>query len=1558
MDRTRSGRSRGRGIGDGRSPSPPAAPVPPSTPAPASTSTPIPPPPPPPPANQEQLFALVTNIMTMMQQQQQQTQQFLVQQQQQFFQQFTQQARPVGQEGPAAPTGLGPARVREVRLPEFVNLTPDFTGKALDPVIAENWIKEMEKAFKAFAVTDDMKMSLAEYKLKETANDWWTSESANQRDPVTWENFKEMFYRKYFPQSTREQMMSQFLALKQENRSVAEYEAEFSRLVKFTPTGIKDNEATKMQKFRDGLNLELQLDVHGRDYASLGSLINKAKEMETIRSKIKLQEDSQKSHSGKRPYSTYEPRRFDTGSGSGSAKKPALEKVSSLSVPHGTSSSDKPNVGVGKPQCNRCFGPHHISECKWKPNACFTCGETGHRVSQCKNPVLRNAFCFHCTQRGHLFSECPERKKTIRGKDNNQGKPGMRVFALQQEEAPTVETFAGTLSIASQLAYTLVDTGATHSCMSEDYRSFCDLPVEIVPDSVMCVSTPLGPSSLLTRVVRSVDVMIGDLCMPVDMLVLPMSDFDVVLGMNWLNKYRAIIDCSTTTLSLVLGDKRVTHELVCPRPLSMPTMELWERSQLAALQLEEKEPTLETVPVVCEYPDVFPEDLPGLPPHRDVEFSIDVVPGTAPISKPAYRMAPVEMAELKKQVMELQQKGFIRPSISPWGAPVLFVKKKDGSLRLCIDYRELNKVTIKNKYPLPRIDDLFDQLKGAAVFSKIDLRSGYHQLRIKAQDIPKTAFRTRYGHYEFLVMPFGLTSAPAAFMDLMNRVFRDFLDQFVIVFIDDILVYSKNEEDHEYHLRQVLQRLRNEKLYAKFSKCKFWLQEVGFLGHIVNSQGLSVDPEKVKAVLDWSRPTNVTEIRSFLGLAGYYRRFVEGFSRIAAPLTKLTQKREKFVWTDKCEASFQKLKEKLVSAPVLALPESGKEFIVYSDASIQGLGCVLMQDDRVIAYASRQLKPHEKNYPVHDLELAAVVLALKLWRHYLFGEKCKIYTDHKSLKYIFTQKELNMRQRRWLELIKDYDLEILYHPGKANVVADALSRKRSYGMAATLTSQRPLLDEFRKLNLEVLTDDVEARIASLKLQPTLLDRIKEAQKDDPESEELLKLIKYSKKTQLWQDDQGVIRFDTRIWVPDSEGLRKEVLSEAHSSAYSVHPGSTKMYKDLKQHFWWNNMKLDVAEHVAKCLTCQQIKIEHQRPGGELQPLPIPSWKWDDITMDFVTALPRTSQGHDMVWVVVDRLTKSAHFIPLKTGCTMEKLAQVYVDEIVRLHGVPLTIVSDRDSRFVSRFWRSLHEALGTKLQFSTAFHPQTDGQSERTIQTLEDMLRACTLDFGSKWDRYLSLVEFAYNNSYQATIGMPPYEALYGRRCRSPLHWDEIGEKAVVGPDLVLQATEKVQVIKQKLKAAQDRYKSYADTRRRPLEFQVGDHVFLRVSPTKGVVRFGVRGKLNPRYIGPYEVLERIGPVAYRLALPPNLAGVHDVFHVSQLRKCLSDADAVIDTHQPELQPNLTLPEQPVKILDYKDKALRSKTIRSVKVLWNEQTGEATWELESKMRQQFPKLFE
>jgi hypothetical protein len=426
------------------------------------------------------------------------------------------------------------------------------------------------------------------------------------------------------------------------------------------------------------------------------------------------------------------------------------------------------------------------------------------------------------------------------------------------------------------------------------------------------------------------------------------------------------------------------------------------------------------------------------------------------------------------------------------------VKKKDGSLRMCVDYRPLNAVTIKNKYPLPHIDVHFDQLSGAKVFSKIDLRSGYHQIKIRASDVLKMAFSTRYGLYEFLVMSFGLTNAPAYFMYIMNTIFMNELDKFVVVFIDDILIYSKNEAEHAKHLRIVLQRLRDHKLYAKFSKCEFWLDSVKFLGHTISKEGIFVDPSEVQEVMDWKTPKSVHQIRSFLGLAGYYHRFITDFSRIAKPMTELLKKCVKFVWSEECDKAFHTLREHLTSAPVLTQPDMSKPFEVFCDASGTGLGCVLMQENRVIAYASRALRSHEKNYPTHDLELAAVVHALKLWRHYLMGNHCNIYTDHKSLKYIFTQSDLNMRQRRWLELIKDYDLEVHYHPGKANVVANALSRKHCNYV--TLESyNEALCEEMRKLNLELVE---HGNLYFVLIESPLHERIATAQLNDEEVQKI------------------------------------------------------------------------------------------------------------------------------------------------------------------------------------------------------------------------------------------------------------------------------------------------------------------------------------------------------------------------------------------------------------------------------------------------------------------------
>src|SRR4051812_36179714 len=537
---------------------------------------------------------------------------------------------------------------------------------------------------------------------------------------------------------------------------------------------------------------------------------------------------------------------------------------------------------------------------------------------------------------------------------------------------------------------------------------------------------------------------------------------------------------------------------------------------------------IENIPVIRDFPDVFPEELPGIPPIREVEFIIDLKPDTVPIAKRPYKMPPHELLELKKEIDESLRKGFIRPSSSAWGAPSLFVKKSDGTNRLVQDYRPINQATIHNKYPLPRINDLYDQLAGSTVFSKLDLRLGYHQIRVRDEDIPKTAFITRYGSYEYTEMSFGLTNAPATFSRLMNYIFMEYLDKFVVVYLDDILVYSKNEEEHAEHLRLILQKLREHKLYAKYSKCEFWLPKVTYLGHVISKDGIAVTPERIQAILDWTPPKTVKQVQSFLGLASYCCCFVENFSKIARPLTNLLHKGVKFEWTDKCQESFQALKDKLTSPPVLAPPDTQKDFVIYCDASRQGLGCVLMQERKVIAYGSRQLRTHEDKYPTHDLELAAVIYALKMWRHYLLGNRCEVYTDHQSLKYLFTQPDSNLRQQRWLETIADFNMDISYTPGKANVMADALSRK-AYCSELEVQIQRPLLyEELRKMNLEIVP---RGHVNSLVVEPDLFYRMKLAHSYDSDIQKIKRYVESGKPTSFTIADDGTLYFKGWLVVP-------------------------------------------------------------------------------------------------------------------------------------------------------------------------------------------------------------------------------------------------------------------------------------------------------------------------------------------------------------------------------------------------------------------------------------------
>ena len=1499
---------------------------------------------------------------------------------------------PVVQRGPAVVQGDRVHRVIPeggVSIGEFMRFKlPTFSGEyGVDP---SDFIEKVDKVVRTLSCSEARIIELVGLLLEVDAATWFTDHidaNIHSDTPMSWAEFKQRMLDEFLTEGLRESNIIKFEQLRQNNMSVVEYAREFRRLSKYA-RGIAPTEEDLIRRFRRGLHATLHNILLAMEFTSLSKAIDKAAQMEA-----KYKEDRSGREQRKRGRDF---RRPGEGASQSFPYRPPSRPVLALPPPsqrqdHSRGVSMRPPVsGFSRgpvrpvqsssstvPLCAQCRR-RHFGVCRFRAGTCLRCGEYGHFYREC--PMSRG------TQASEAGSSQPtvQMGRGISGRGRPAGRSPTveqapagrgqgRVFAVTQQQAQgSHETVVGMILVHSIEACVLFDSGATHSFISPMFavrlglgrKPLC-VPLEI--------ATPMGDKVIVEYKYDISDMSICGRPLSAELIELPVLEFDIILGMDWLTDHRALIDCALKRVKFKPdGQEKFIFQGETNRHVSglISTVQA-ERllkkgciAYLASVVDTAGVPSeIEQIPVVRDFTDVFPDDLPGLPPEREIEFEIEVYPGTDPISIPPYRMAPPELKELKKQLQELCDKRFIRPSSSPWGAPVLFVKKKDGTLRMCIDYRQLNKVTVKNRYPLPRIDDLFDQLQGASYFSKIDLRSGYHQLRIKGEHVAKTAFRTRYGHYEFLVLPFGLTNAPAAFMDMMNRIFRPFLDKFIIVFIDDILVYSRSREEHEEHLRITLQLLRDHQLYAKFSKCEFWLTEVIFLGHVVSGEGIKVDPQKVEAVANWPRPTTVTEIRSFLGLAGYYRRFVKDFSRIAAPMTKLTRKQVKFQWNDQCEKSFQTLKTCLTTAPVLTLPTESGSFAIYCDASRVGLGCVLMQDRKVIAYASRQLKKHEVNYPTHDLEMAAVIFALKIWRHYLYGVRCEVYTDHKSLQYILQQKELNLRQRRWVELLKDYDCQILYHPGKANVVADALSRKSMGSLSHVTVTERPLVRELRELLADGLTLDLEVQgqetvlLAQFQVRPLLIDEIKNAQKEDPQCMKIRDLVQSGKAPDFSYEDD-VLKCKGRLCVPDVSGFREQIMKEIHYSPYTVHPGVTKMYHDLKEVYWWPNMKGDVARFVSKCLACQQVKFEHQRPSGLLQEIQLPEWKWDQVTMDFVVGLPKTQRGYDSVWVIVDRLTKSAHFLEVKTTFSAAQYAQLYVDQIVRLHGVPSVIISDRGAQFTSRFWQKFQEALGTSLHFSTAFHPQTDGQSERTIQTLEDMLRLCVMDFKGSWDHFLPLIEFAYNNSYHSTIGMAPYEALYGRKCRSPVCWVEPGEKQLEGPDLIRETMEKVPIIQQRIKTAFSRQKSYADPKRKDVQFSVGDHVFLKISPMKGVMRFGKKGKLSPRYIGPFEILDRVGKVSYRLALPPSMGHVHPIFHISMLRRYVPDPSHVLQTQEIEVDESLSYEELPVQVMDRQIRQLRNKSIPMVKVLWrNRKVEECTWESEDVMRHRYPHLF-
>ena len=787
---------------------------------------------------------------------------------------------------------------------------------------------------------------------------------------------------------------------------------------------------------------------------------------------------------------------------------------------------------------------------------------------------------------------------------------------------------------------------------------------------------------------------------------------------------------------------------------------------------------------------MFPEQLPkGRPPKWEVEFAIKTEPAAAPPNRPPYRLSPKEHEELQAQIKDLLAQGHIRPSQSPYGAPILFVPKKDGRWRMCIDYRALNKQTIKDRYPLPRIDDLLDRLGKAKYFSTIDLASGYHQIAMKEDDIPKTAFRTHRGHFEFVVMPFGVSNAPATFQRLMNKVFAKELDAFILVYLDDILVFSRTKEEHLEHIRTALGRLRDAKIYARLHKCEFYKDKVEYLSFDVSARGVQPSFDKVRAVVEWPKPSSVKDVRSFLGLAGFYRRFIKNFSLKAKPLTELTRDDAVWRWEESQELAFKTLKRSLVTAPVLHMPNFDLPFVLTTDASAVSVGGILEQDFgsglQPVAYESKKLSPTEMRYSAYERELLGIVWAIGKWRHYFEGRKLIVQTDHSSLRHLPNQPSVNRRIWKWVSILQGYDIEIRHIPGKVNP-ADTLTRQAWAGDAHEVAHvkdiDRELVDMIR-IAETASDEDIQRKLHELysnegdqekmqHAQKSILSKISEdegsavlsvaqsrvrieedfkwrlvqgirADEDYSEIWEKLQdpaqMNEVSERGQKYTMKRGVLKTHEerqsstyeywRTVVPNDEDIKQTILRELHCVPYSRHPGFARTLEVVKTSFYWKQMSQDVRAFVIDCPVCQTEKSSHLRPAGRLMPLALPTRKWEHVAIDFVTGMPEDS-GMNAIMTVVDKATKMCHFILCSEAVAAKGTAQLYWNNMGKLHGIPAVIISDRDSRFTSRFWRELWRILGTDLRMGSGFHLESSGQVERFNELLKQTLRCAVHQYG------------------------------------------------------------------------------------------------------------------------------------------------------------------------------------------------------------------------------------
>jgi len=1104
----------------------------------------------------------------------------------------------------------------------------------------------------------------------------------------------------------------------------------------------------------------------------------------------------------------------------------------------------------------------------------------------------RENLCLYCGSSEHSLDNCPLKNKN---KSNNKNKPSSSSTYISNPEAnPTprprisdsnLPIYEFTLNIenTNSTAKILLDTGSQINLMDIYYVKENHIPY-LTETNLPKVSGIGGKQAILGETLP-ISITYDNHKCKTQFYVVDLPSYCAILGFEWISTHNPNIDFKNKTLKFN-SNHCIENCLIIPSTFTTFISDK-EINSTEKENSNNDNDIQEILPAkLVPFKDVFDEkSAKKLPPHRPYDCEINLKPNTKPYYGAIYPLTEKETLALEKYIKEARANGFIRNSKSAFGASVFFVPKKDvNDLRLVVDYRPLNENTIRDSYPLPLINDMLENLSKGKVFSKLDLRSAYNLVRIKEGDEHKTAFTCKFGHFEYLVMPFGLKNAPAVFQHFINDVFEDIIGSFVYCYIDDIIVFSPDMDTHFTHLTEVLKRLRKANLYAKLEKCEFCVPFLDFLGHRISSNGIFMDPKKVSSILEWPIPKNVKELQSFLGLANYYRRFIPSFAAIAHPLHCLLKKNVKFIWSTETQDAFDNIKSRFSSAPILAYPNRELPFMVETDSSNFAIGAILSQtlpkDNKVhpVAFFSRSLNAAERNYPIYDKELLAIVDALEQWRHLLKGTDTPftIFSDHRNLLYQKKPEKMTQRLVRWSLFLSEFNFKIVYRAGSNNGKPDALSRRPDYALNADNSSSDVPFTVLRPENFSAVAT----------LVSSINDQILQEYKDDEfYSDTYNQLNSENKDASIKLKDFSIsnsfLLFKNKIYVPPK--CRSSILNICHDSPSAGHFGIKKTINLINRDFWWPSLQSDVKDYIRSCEICSRSKDSRHKPYGFLNPLDIPNKPWYSLSMDFITDLP-SSNGYTCIFVVIDRFSKMGHFIPFPKVPSATDTATAFMNNIFRLHGLPSEIISDRGTQFTSKFWSSICKSLKINMKLASPFHHQTNGLTERVNSVIEQYLR-CYANFkGSDWYNFLFLAEFSYNNSIQESLKYSPFYANYGY---NPRYSPAVPSNTDVprADEFTKDLSELFKTLSENLKQAMKKQEEFANKHRiEPPNFKPGDKVWISSSL---IIHKGNK-KLKPRKLGPYKIIKKISPVSYKLELPKNIR-IHPIIHVSELEPYYED---------------------------------------------------------------------